>query len=61
MKWSPLAHLAEITMSMSLLGLCAHSCYTSLMSLSDNLNPFQRCQGQKHKLCTYGAGMAKSR
>ena len=32
-----------------------------LMSLSDNLNPFQRCRGGKHKLCTYGAGMAKSR
>ena len=32
-----------------------------LMSLSDNLNPFQRCQGGKHKLCTYGEGMAKSR
>ena len=32
-----------------------------LMSLPDNLNPFQRCRGGKHKLCTYGAGMAKSR
>ena len=32
-----------------------------LVSLSDNLNPFQRCRGGKHKLCTYGAGMAKSR
>ena len=31
-----------------------------LMSLSDNLNPFQRCRGGKHKLCTYGEGMAKS-
>ena len=28
-----------------------------LVSLSDNLNPFQRCLGGKHKLCTYGAGM----
>ena len=32
-----------------------------LASLSNNLNPFQRCLGRKHKLCTYGAGMAKSR
>ena len=32
-----------------------------LMSLSDNLNPFQRCRGGKHKLCTCRAGMAKSR
>ena len=32
-----------------------------LVSLSDNLNPFQWCRGGKHKLCTYGAGMAKSR
>ena len=32
-----------------------------LMSLSDNLNPFQRCRGGKHKLCTYRAGIAKSR
>ena len=32
-----------------------------LVSLSDNLNPFQRCRGGKHKLCTYWAGMAKSR
>ena len=32
-----------------------------LVSVSDNLNPFQRCQGGKHKLCTYGAGVAKSR
>ena len=32
-----------------------------LVSLSDNLNPFQRCRGGKHTLCTYGAGMAKSR
>ena len=31
-----------------------------LVSLSDNLNPFQRCRGGKHKLCMYGAGMAKS-
>ena len=33
----------------------------TLVSLLDNLNPFQRCRGGKHKLCTYGAGMAKSR
>ena len=32
-----------------------------LVSLSDNLNPFQRCRGGKHKLCSYWAGMAKSR
>ena len=32
-----------------------------LVSLSDNLNPFQRCRGGMHKLCTYGAGIAKSR
>ena len=32
-----------------------------LASLSDNLNPLQRCLGGKHKLCTYGAEMAKSR
>ena len=32
-----------------------------LVLLSDNLNPFQWCRGGKHKLCTYGAGMAKSR
>ena len=32
-----------------------------LMSLPDNVNPFQRCRGEKHKLCTYGAGIAKSR
>ena len=32
-----------------------------LISLPDNLNPFQRCRGGKHKLCTYWAGMAKSR
>ena len=31
-----------------------------LVSLSDNLNPFQRCREGKHKLCTYGEGMAKS-
>ena len=31
-----------------------------LVSLSGNLNPFQRCRGGKHKLCTYGVGMAKS-
>ena len=32
-----------------------------LVSLSDNLNPFQWCRGGNHKLCSYGAGMAKSR
>ena len=32
-----------------------------LVSLSDNLNPFQRCRGRKHKLRTYGTGMAKAR
>ena len=32
-----------------------------LVSLSDTLNRLQRCRGGKHKLCTYGAGMAKSR
>ena len=32
-----------------------------LVSLSDNLNPFQRCRGGRHKLCTYGEGIAKSR
>ena len=32
-----------------------------LMSLPDNLNLFQRCREGKHKLCTYGTGMAKSR
>ena len=32
-----------------------------LVSFWDNLNPFQRCRGGKHKLCTYCAGMAKSR
>ena len=32
-----------------------------LVSLSDNLNTFQQCRGGKHRLCTYGAGMAKSR
>ena len=32
-----------------------------LMSLPDNLNTFERCRGGKHKLSTYGAGMAKSR
>ena len=32
-----------------------------LVSLSDNLNPFQLCRGGKQKLYTYGAGMAKSR
>ena len=31
-----------------------------LVSLSDNLNPFQRYRGGKHKLCMW-AGMAKSR
>ena len=31
-----------------------------LMSLPDNVNPFQRCRGGKHKLCSYWAGMAKS-
>ena len=31
-----------------------------LVSLSDNLNPFQRCRVGKHELCTYRAGMAKS-
>ena len=30
-----------------------------LVSFSDNLNPFERCREGKHKLCTYGAGMAK--
>ena len=34
---------------------------SAFQSLSDNLNPFQRCRGEKHKLYTYGAGMAKSR
>ena len=34
---------------------------SALVSLSDNLNPFQRRRGGTHKLCTYGAGMAKSR
>ena len=24
-----------------------------LVSLSDNLNPFQRCRGEKHKLCIH--------
>ena len=28
---------------------------------ADNLKPFQQCRGGKHKLCTYGAGMAKYR
>ena len=32
-----------------------------LVSLSDNLNPFQRFRGGKHKLCAYWTGMAKSR
>ena len=32
-----------------------------LVSLSDNLNLFQRCRGGKHKLCAYGAGIAISR
>ena len=32
-----------------------------LASLSNNLNPFQQFLGRKHKMCTYGAGMAKSR
>ena len=36
-----------------------------LVSLSNNLNPFQRCRGGEggggDKLCRYGAGMAKSR
>ena len=32
-----------------------------LVSLSDNLNPVQRCRVGKHKFCTYGAGMTKSR
>ena len=32
-----------------------------LVSLSDNLNPFQWCRVGKHELCTYRAGMAKSR
>ena len=32
-----------------------------LVSVSDNSNPFQRCRGGKHKLCTYEAGMAKFR
>ena len=32
-----------------------------LVSLSDNLNPFQRCRVGKRKFCTYGAGMTKSR
>ena len=35
--------------------------FRSLVSLSDNLNPFQWCGGGKHKLCTYEEGMAKSR
>ena len=35
--------------------------FRSLRSLSDNSNPFQRCRGGKHKLCSYWAGMAKSR
>ena len=30
------------------------------VSLSNNLKPFQRCRGEKHKLCRYGTGMAKS-
>ena len=34
---------------------------SAFQSLSDNLNPFQRCRGEKHKLYTYGAEMAKSR
>ena len=33
---------------------------SALVSLSENLNPFQRRRGGTHKLCTYGAGMAKS-
>ena len=33
----------------------------SLMSLPDNLNTFEQCRGGKHKLCMYGAGMAKTR
>ena len=32
-----------------------------LVSLSDNLNPFQRYREGKHKLCTYWAGIGKSR
>ena len=40
---------------------CPDSRCGPLVSVSDNLNPFQRCRGGKHKLCTYGAGMAKSR
>ena len=32
-----------------------------LMSLSSNLNPFQRCRGGKHNLCTMGRESAKPR
>ena len=35
--------------------------FRPLVSLSDNLNSFQRCRRGRHKLCTYWAGMAKSR
>ena len=35
--------------------------FRPLVSLSDNLNSFQRCRRGKLKLCTYWAGMAKSR
>ena len=51
--------------------LPSHSCYTSLNFRTRNVglwcrfqttvNPFQWCRVGKHKLCTYWAGMSKSR
>ena len=51
--------------------LLSHSCYTSLNFRTRNVglwgrfqtivNPFQQCRVGKHKLCTYWAGMAKTR
>ena len=32
-----------------------------LVSLSDTVNPFQRCRWGKHELCSYGAEMATSK
>ena len=77
MKWYPSAHLAAVTIqSFKDCSCCFRTPLVAfllyifkfpywrcrpLLSPSDNLSPFQRRRGGKHKLCTYGAGMAKSR
>ena len=57
----PVIHLVALPLFLLYIFKFPDSRCWPLVSLSDNLSPFQRCRGGKDKLCTYGAGKAKSR